>query len=156
MASIDKIYGTQAQYWELWTFCYEHRPSLLAYFRPSHVTDKRPNEERTICSLPVRADMWLWANCPIEWVRARLIEQYGEAGPPEWCSTKPIRKRYGRKHAFQPPARPKRRERRRAGEAASLTPTPSAVFTDHSVVQNRTTTAVDWGDTLAFLRHSIG
>lgn len=80
MAGIDKIYGDQSQYWELWTFCYERRPSLLRYFRASHLTDKQPHEERTICNLPVRADVWLWDNCPFEWVRERLIQQYD--GPP--------------------------------------------------------------------------
>ena len=75
MAAIDKIYGTNHEYDEFRTWIYEHRKSYLKYFYPQNQGYER-KEPRPICNMPLKADQWLFENCPLLSVRERILEQY--------------------------------------------------------------------------------
>ena len=76
MASIDKIYGTQKQYDELYNWLKKNKPSGLKYM---YMKDGwMPDDERPISNFTYGIDRWLMKNCPIEFVQARLKEQYGD------------------------------------------------------------------------------
>lgn len=79
MAFIDKIYGTMAQYDELKEWCLERWPELERHF---YERDWYRNpDDRPICNMPHRADVWLWHNCPFAWVQEALLYQYGGRAP---------------------------------------------------------------------------
>jgi len=75
MASIDKIYGTLEQYDEFHAWCLLHKPEALKRFYPRDGF-KTPND-RPITNFSTEMDEWMWDNCPLAWVRARLAVQYG-------------------------------------------------------------------------------
>lgn len=76
MAGIDKIYGTQKQYDELYNWLKENKPSALKYM---YMKDGwAPDDERPISNFTYGIDRWLMKNCPLEFVQARLKEQYGD------------------------------------------------------------------------------
>lgn len=74
MAAIDKIYGTTEQFDELYDWLEEHYQELLPclYPRDGYTNDK----DRPISNFPVYADKWLMANCPLDWVKEKILEQY--------------------------------------------------------------------------------
>ncbi|MCK5613117.1 hypothetical protein KAR91_65190 [Candidatus Pacearchaeota archaeon] len=77
MASIDKIYGTQAQYEEFAEWCRQNDRSLLKNFYPIH--SSMPEEKhRAISNFTTEQDDYLKENCPLQWVRERLAEQYND------------------------------------------------------------------------------
>lgn len=80
MAGIDKIVGTRAQYLQLRNWLEEHEP-----FYPWRIAQqdhyKDDKQLLTISNFSVVEDFYLWHNCPIPWVKARLKEQYGPGGP---------------------------------------------------------------------------
>ena len=76
MSAIDKIYGTKAQHDTFREWCGENRPEALRFFYDWAWDD---GGEHPITNFPERLDLWLWANCPIEFVRDRITEQYGKA-----------------------------------------------------------------------------
>ena len=80
MAAIDKIYGTNQEYAELKAWIYEHRKPYLKYFYPRKL-GYETKEPRAICNMPHSADRWLFQNCPLTWVRERILEQYGGRAP---------------------------------------------------------------------------
>lgn len=76
MASIDKIYGTMADYLELVSWLYDNQPKLLdQVYDPRYDLDFQ--EERALSNFSNAADVWLWEHCPLDFVRNRLEEQYG-------------------------------------------------------------------------------
>lgn len=77
MAAIDKIYGTQEEHDEFRAWCEKYNPDLLKYF---YLKDGYLDRQRPITNFPTWADMWVWENCPIGWVKDRIREQYN--GPP--------------------------------------------------------------------------
>ena len=80
MAGIDKIIGTRAQYWELRDWLEENE----RFFRWAIASEDEYESETqrlTIANFSRVEDFYLWCNCPIPWVKARLIEQYGANGP---------------------------------------------------------------------------
>lgn len=81
MAGIDKIVGTRAQYEELLNWLDEAEP-----FYPWSLTETNylHGDDKTIhiiANFSTVEDFYLWHNCPIPWVKARLKEQYGPGGP---------------------------------------------------------------------------
>ena len=78
MAGIDKIYGTDEQWQELFLWLARNRPQYLKFMSlPFGYTDA----QRPITNLPRYADKWLWDKCPIKWVKARLKFQYNGKRP---------------------------------------------------------------------------
>lgn len=73
MAAVDKIYGSVAQYDELYTWCKNHRIELLQYFYPR---DSLGGWSATIACFPMEADIWLYEKCPISWVHEAIHYQY--------------------------------------------------------------------------------
>ena len=78
MASIDKIYGTNEQYEEFHSWCENHAPGMLEFF---YEKDGYEQEVRPITNTPIYADVWLWKNCNIDFVKDQLKDMYG--GVPE-------------------------------------------------------------------------
>jgi len=80
MAAVDKIVGTRAQYWELRDWLHENEP----WYRWSIVPEdryKNDTQRLTISNFSTVEDFYLFHLCPIPWVKARLVEQYGPQGP---------------------------------------------------------------------------
>jgi len=91
MAGIDKIYGTYGQYIELrdWLKNNERSIESITGFDGYHdiIEDVLPSEyiyqgprfdmEIAISNFPEEVDECLWDNCPISFVRDRLMEQHG-------------------------------------------------------------------------------
>lgn len=79
MAAIDKIYGTTKQYDEFRAWTADNAPQYLKHFyeRDGYHDDT----DRPITNLTEAADMWLLANCPLDWVVERIREQYGIETP---------------------------------------------------------------------------
>ena len=76
MASIDKIYGTHPQREEFLAWILEHKPKAKVHFYEWLWEDV--DQEHPITNFPEKVDRWLWVNCPIQFVRERLMEQYPE------------------------------------------------------------------------------
>ena len=78
MAGIDNIYGNKAQYVEFHSWCTKHCPEALKHFYWAvDEWDNRDSEDvLVLTNLPVVIDNWLLKNCPIDWVVARIKEQY--------------------------------------------------------------------------------
>ena len=76
MAGIDKIYGTQEQYYEFLDWCTKNKPDATGYF---YSADGYPEslQERPISNFPEKIDRWLIENCEIPFVQKRLQQQYG-------------------------------------------------------------------------------
>jgi hypothetical protein len=74
MAAIDKIYGSTQEYDEFYTWLREHEPEFTKHFYPRN--GYKNNMSRPITNFPMYVDKWLMANCPIEWVKERILEQY--------------------------------------------------------------------------------
>jgi hypothetical protein len=81
MAGIDKIYGTQEQYFELRDWAAANKPQLLDYMGPVEI-QWGSGDIRTISNFTCELDDWLWSNCPIEFVRRRLADQYNRPYSP--------------------------------------------------------------------------
>ena len=72
MAGIDKIYGTQAQYDILRGWLEHNRPDFL----PRLVASVPEGEPRAIANFTREQDAWLYANCPLEFVKESIEWQY--------------------------------------------------------------------------------
>lgn len=76
MAAIDKIYGTREQRRELKRFLMRHRKrAWLRYLYPVK-SQRWTNGVAAISAFPIEIDRWLWRHCGLEWVQARLADQY--------------------------------------------------------------------------------
>ena len=73
MAAIDKIYGSNEQWEELFLWLARHRPQYIKFMALPFATD---DKRRQITNLPLYADKWLWDNCPLKWVKEALKFQY--------------------------------------------------------------------------------
>ena len=76
MAGIDKIYGTKKQWEELFVWLANNRPQYCKFLYSPWGSVGEP---MMISNFPPYADKWLWRNCPLPWVRARLADQYNGA-----------------------------------------------------------------------------
>jgi len=75
MAGLDKVFGTETQYWELrkWTDAY--LPELNDYLNDP--TEFRCYEEYPVSNLPTWADMYVVAHCEVEWYLGYIaLRQY--------------------------------------------------------------------------------
>lgn len=79
MASIDKIYGTQAQWDELHAWVERNRPDALRAFYPRPETG---GPDHALTNFSQETDMWLLENCPLKWVTDRIRQQYNLAQEP--------------------------------------------------------------------------
>ena len=98
MAAVDKTYTNKEGLIEVIDWClkvgkcklengYCFRPLnyVLGYnelddnYRPIHEQDTY-----VVWNTPVWFDRWLWLNCPLELIKDRLLEQYGEDGVKEF------------------------------------------------------------------------
>jgi hypothetical protein len=77
MAAIDKIYGTRKQYIELrqWLHKTGRKLHLTCMYDDIPRIDDQ-HKETPISNFACWMDRDLWLNCPLEFVRERLIEQY--------------------------------------------------------------------------------
>lgn len=74
MASMDKIYGTNDQYDELYAWLKHTQPRYVKFlYDRENYND--PND-RMIANFPEYIDKWLWEHCPFQWVKDRLRQQY--------------------------------------------------------------------------------
>jgi hypothetical protein len=78
MAAIDKIYGTRKQWNRLHAFLFQTK---IEYIEKYMYT--QPEVEGPIANFSKEANEWLWENCPLDFVRERLAEQY-----PHWVNEK--------------------------------------------------------------------
>lgn len=77
MAGIDKIYGTWEEQEKLRKYCEKADPDLLDYlYGYEEGRDIRP-----ISNFSNGADGFLWDNCPLNFVKERLKEQYNGEHP---------------------------------------------------------------------------
>jgi len=78
MASIDKIYATKEQRDALADWLQENKPEYLKYL---YYWDWPPNDtrEHPISNFPEHVDVFLYNNCPLQFVKNRIAEQYGES-----------------------------------------------------------------------------
>lgn len=74
MAGIDKIYGTQYQYKELYDWLKVNRPSAIKYLYDRYGF---MDEIRPISNFSDTQNAWLLVNCPLKWVTDRIKFQYG-------------------------------------------------------------------------------
>lgn len=79
MASIDKIYGTHDQWCEL--FDWLRRSKRPQYARYLYIPFTINEADGPITNTPVSVDRWLWDNCPLKFVKARLKVMYGGKRP---------------------------------------------------------------------------
>ena len=73
MAAIDKIYGTNEQYDEFRSWCEKNAPGMLDFFYEKNGYEQKV---RPITNTPIYADVWLWKNCDIEFVKDQLKDMY--------------------------------------------------------------------------------
>lgn len=73
MAGIDKIYGTDEEWAELFRYLAMERPQYCRFLCGPFGYEKQP---RPISNFPPYADRWLYDNCPLKWVKKRIKEQY--------------------------------------------------------------------------------
>lgn len=71
MAYIDKIYGTREQWNLLHAFLVQTKPEYIKKYMYS-----QPEVEGPIANFSKEADLWLWKNCSLDFVKDRLLEQY--------------------------------------------------------------------------------
>jgi hypothetical protein len=82
MAAIDKIYGTHEQWCELFEFLQRSkRPQYVRFMYRPFGAATPDDQERPITNTPVYVDRWLWDNCPLKFVKARLREVYRNKKP---------------------------------------------------------------------------
>jgi len=75
MAAIDKIYGSRKNWIDLWDFLHDHKPQ---YIKKMHSIPEKYSRDSKIAHFDDWENKWLIENCPLKFVRKRLIEQYGE------------------------------------------------------------------------------
>lgn len=81
MAGIDKIYGNEQEWTELFCWLARYRPQYCKFLMLPFWTDwdAKPPVRTTsgaISMFPVYADKWLYKNCPLKWVKGRIKNQY--------------------------------------------------------------------------------
>lgn len=84
MAGIDKIYGTVKQYKELrdWLYFCKKKKAKIILEKLWHDCNSGADEDDEIypiCSLSQRNDFWLLRNCPLAWVKSRIIKMYSRS-----------------------------------------------------------------------------
>ena len=75
MASIDKIYATKRQGTELFNWCSLNFEPALRYFYDWY-PEWKPEQKHPITNFPTWIDRYLLENCPFDWVKKCIEEQY--------------------------------------------------------------------------------
>lgn len=74
MAAIDKLYGTEEQYFEFLNWCFENNQESLDYF---YSWDYHNNEiTHAMTCFPMYIDKWMLQNCPFDFVTSQIKNQY--------------------------------------------------------------------------------
>lgn len=103
MSAISKLYGTQEQYMELYSWLLQNRKGkyVLSMYPKDEYKD---NEPRTIACFSEEEDMDLLETCPLTWVTEQIKAQYNIDNVEfdkyiNWITTKinPHRKEIGHK-----------------------------------------------------------
>ena len=76
MAAIDKIYGTKKEHDEFKLWAEINSPNILKYFYTWEGEWLSDEKYHPITNFPVKVDEWLFENCSLGWVVARIREQY--------------------------------------------------------------------------------
>lgn len=76
MAAIDKIYGNEKQYEELFYWVTMHDPQYAKNFYQRRTEDAK--EIMPICNLPMHGEAFLYQCCPHEWVRNNIEDRCGK------------------------------------------------------------------------------
>lgn len=84
MAALDKIYGTKEQMLEFRNWCKKNNKEALNYFYTWTDEMLKSNSEHVITNFPITTDRWLIQNCPINWVKDKIHEQYGPITISKW------------------------------------------------------------------------
>ena len=98
MAAIDKTYTDKEGLIEVIDWClkvgrcklengYTFRPLNFVYGYNELDDNYRPIREQdtyVVWNTPRWFDRWLWLNCPIDFIKDRLLDQYGEDGVKEF------------------------------------------------------------------------
>jgi hypothetical protein len=77
MAAVDKIYGNRWQSEEFKSWCEKNNKPALNYFYYWDWDNLDSDENHCITNFPTEIDKWLLDNCPIDWVKEAIKEQYG-------------------------------------------------------------------------------
>lgn len=78
MAAIDKIYGTYGEWIDFHSWvANSERPQYCKYFYPT--PSYCGGHRGPLTMFPLRADKWIYENCPLKWVKERIREQYNGA-----------------------------------------------------------------------------
>ena len=80
MAGIDKIYGTREQAAELKEWIEKHYPEWEKYLY-DHNEMMQSADIIPISNFPTEADYRLYHECPLDFVKARIEDQYNGNGP---------------------------------------------------------------------------
>jgi hypothetical protein len=82
MASIDKIYGTAEEFEEFKDWMKKNNKDACKYlYYPDDDTwETEWNDDKThpMSNFPEEIDIWLYKNCPLDFIVERIAEQYGE------------------------------------------------------------------------------
>ena len=73
MAAIDKIYATKEQHDTFRQWCADNCPEALPHF---YVWQWNDGGVHPITNFPEIIDMWLFCNCPLDFVVERIRDQY--------------------------------------------------------------------------------
>jgi len=71
MAAIDKIYGSPHQYDQLKEWLEENKPEYLKYLYEKPTVRCGP-----LSNFSTEADVWLYDNCPLDFVKETITFQY--------------------------------------------------------------------------------
>ncbi len=77
MAAIDELYGDYAQYKDLRGWVEIKMPGRARYFYEWPKEWQIDGDSHPIAHFPHEVDVALVRYCPLAWVRARILEQYG-------------------------------------------------------------------------------
>lgn len=84
MAAVDKIYVTKDQFIKLkkwYNLMVESKliDEKLIPFNQYNLDENKlsDNEDYPVWNLSVKADMWLLSNCPFDFVKQEIMENYG-------------------------------------------------------------------------------
>jgi len=86
MASIDKLFGSMAQFHELYNWLKDNNKSLLNSLYLD-INDPPPDDnssEFTIANFSRHEDEWLYTHCPLVFVKQRIKEQYSKRTLFKW------------------------------------------------------------------------
>lgn len=75
MAYLDKMYGTYTEWCSLFSFLKEKKPEYVRYL---YNPPPQEGKDHPLSNFSLEADMYLWENCPLEFVKNNLRRQYSQ------------------------------------------------------------------------------